>query len=182
MIEDDEIIDMYFLRNEEAIAATSGKYGNYCGTVARNILGSIEDSEECVNDTWLKTWNAIPPDRPFNLKAFLGRITRNLSIDRWRKKRKSLSETEICIDELEECIPDLSGNASESLEVREALNGFLKTLKERDRIVFIKRYWYVYGVNEIAKSMSMTETNVKTVLMRTRNKLKEYLEKEGINL
>ncbi len=180
MIEDDKIIEMYFGRNEEAISATSGKYGGYCGTIAHNILNSIEDSEECVNDTWLKAWNSMPPDKPFNLKAFLGRITRNLSIDRWRKKRSSATETAVCIDELVECVAREADVVSEDFEIREALNSFLLGLKERDRLIFIKRYWYVYKISEIAKDMSMSEYNVKTVLMRTRNKLREHLEKEGI--
>ncbi len=183
-MEDRNIIDLYWQRSEEAIAMTASKYGPYCRSIAWNILYNSEDTEECVNDTYLRAWNTIPPQRPRILQTFLGKITRNLSLDRWRKihAQKRESCVLLALEELEECIPGSDGNLSEDLAIREALNGFLRSLKPEQRKVFLRRYWYFCPVKEIAEDYGISESKVKMLLLRTREKLKAHLESEGVVL
>ena len=150
-------------------------------------LFSEEDAEECVNDTWLKAWNAIPPSRPMRLSLFLGTITRNLSLDRWKGKKamkRGRGETQVALEELSECIPnnDCTEDAVEAAELERLLNSFLHTLPERDCNVFLRRYWYVEDYAAIAERYGLKLNTVKTSLFRTRNKLKDFLMKEGIVL
>lgn len=178
------IIELYFLRDEKAIEESRLKYGSYCHSIAYNILGSKEDSEECVNDTWLGAWNAIPPNRPHKLALFLGGITRKISIDLFRKRtagKRGGGETAICLEELEECTGkgDCGG---EALELKDALDRFLDRTKPKAKKVFVLRYWYMLTVKETARLCGMTEGQVKMSLKRTREKLKKFLEKEGIEI
>ncbi|MCM1099962.1 MAG: sigma-70 family RNA polymerase sigma factor [Clostridium sp.] len=184
---DTDILDLYWKRDEQAIAETQKSYGNYCYSIAWHILRSGEDSEECVNDTWLKAWNAIPPTRPQRFAIFLGTITRNLSFDRWKRKntlKRGSGEMEIALDELAECVPALGNTEDivEEAELRRSLNVFLSTLKERERNVFLRRYWYAEEYSEIAKRYGLKLNTVKTILFRVRGRLRTFLEEEGVVL
>ena len=191
-MEDEKIIEMYFARNDDAITETELKYGNYCYQVAFNILRYREDSEECVNDTWLRAWNTIPPERPSCFKLFLAKITRNLSLDRYRKKAakkrggdKNLEYMDEIISELGECVPAEVSDVEEeviSSELRDIINDFMYTLSERDRCVFLMRYFYGREMGYIAKKCGIREDNTRKILFRTRQKLKDCLEKEGYEL
>lgn len=183
-MEDIQIIELYFKRAESAITETAAKYGAYLKYIAYNILKSREDTEESTNDTYMKVWNAIPPERPACFKAFIGRIARNTAINLYNKynalKRKG---SEVALDELAECIPDPNAdNLSEDKTIRESLNAFLRELPEEPRRIFVRRYWYMSPVREIAKDFKFTESKVKMSLMRTRNALKEHFAREGISI
>lgn len=186
-MKDEEIVALYWARSEHAIAETAQKYGAYCTAIARAILESPEDSEECVNDTWLGAWNSLPPHRPTVLSAFLGKITRNLSLNRREKNRaakRGRGEVPKALEELSECLPH-PATVEQALEERELealLNRFLDTLSEDARRIFLKRYWYFCPVKRIADDLAMGESRVKMSLLRTRNALKRYLEQEGITL
>ncbi len=185
-MEDKEIIDLYFERSERAITETDSKYGAYCNTIAYNILQNSEDTEECKNDTYLKLWNTMPPERPYHLKAFIGRITRNLAInmyDKIRAQKRGGGSFEICLDELAECIADNANPyVSEDSVVTECLNSFLRKLPSEPRNIFIRRYFYMDSTSDIAKRFGFKETKVRVTLKRTRDKLKIFFEKEGICL
>lgn len=186
-MKDTEIVDLYFQRDEAAITQSQLSYGNYCYSIAFHVLHTKEDSEECVNDTWMRAWNSIPPTRPQKLSIFLGTITRNLSFDRWKQKnavKRGNGEMEATLDELAECVPD-KNNTEEIVEERELqrhINAFLGTLKEKDRNIFLRRYWYAEEYSEIAACYGLNLNTVKTTLFRVRGKLKEYLEKEGVTV
>ena len=185
-MEDRQIIELYFDRNEQAIAETQKKYGAYCHTVAIGILTSREDAEECVNDTYLHAWNAIPPQRPQFLSAFLAKITRNLAISRYRsthREKRGAGQLPLALEELQNCLPaSTGGDPAEDLALREALNDFLRNLPEPSRGIFLRRYWFVRSVAEIAAEMGMKESRVKMILLRTREKLREHLAREGIEV
>lgn len=190
MISDEQIISLYWSRSQEAIAQTDAKYGRYCYTIAWRILYSPEDTEECVNDTWLKTWNAIPPKRPQLLRAFLGKITRNLALNRYENahaRKRGNAQVHVCIDELGECIPDAlrsreMEDISDRLALTQILNDFLEQLGEEERRFFLQRYWYALSVKEIAQENGAGLSKVKMSLLRTREKLKIHLEKEGVTV
>ena len=185
-MEDTAIIDLYFERNEKAIEETDRKYGNYCYTVADNVLNNREDSEECVSDTWLRAWNSMPPKRPSVLRAFLAKITRNLAFDRYRARgaaKRGGGTMEAVLDELAECA-DVSGNwnaeeAYAAKELKEAINSFAETLPERECDLFVRRYFFAEGISDIAKRYQMTENNTAVTLSRIRKKLRKYLEEGG---
>ena len=185
-MEDRKIVDLYFERSETAISETQKKYGKYCYSIAYNILSSSLDAEECENDTYLRAWEAIPPERPRLLKSFLGRITRNLAFDRYDRDHalKRGGSTELALEELSECIPssDDGRDVSDEIALSEAINRFLGALPKQTRIVFLRRYWYLYSISDIAKDLGLSESNVKVMLMRTRRKFKDHLEKEGISI
>ncbi len=184
-MEDSRIIDLYFARAEEAITQTEAKYGAYCRSIALNILKSREDSEECVSDTWLHAWNAMPPQRPGVLSAFLGRITRNLSFDRYkaaRAEKRGGGSLPLALEELSQCIAG-RGGVDEALDGRElarCIDAFLRTLPERECSMFLRRYWFVDGIEAIALRFSVKPNTVKSILFRTREKLRAYLQQEGI--
>ena len=184
-MEDSKIIDLYWARKEQALAETDAKYGSYCRTIARNILRNFEDTEECVSDTWLHAWNSMPPQRPGILSAFLGRITRNLSFDRCKYQqaaKRGGGALPLALDELGECIP-ASGRVEHELEKKElaaAIDRFLRTLPERECSMFLRRYWYVDSVQSIAARYAIKENTAKSILFRTREKLRRYLAGEGI--
>lgn len=184
-MEDEKIIDLYWQRQELALVHTEQKYGAYCRTIAQNILKNREDSEECVSDTWLHAWNAIPPKRPDVLSAFLGKITRNLSLDRYKAAhadKRGGGSVPAALSELEECIPAAHGveSALESKTLSKAIDTFLRTLPERECNLFLRRYWYADSLRDVAKRYGMNENSVKSILFRTREKLRKYLEQEGI--
>lgn len=186
-LEDEKIIDLYFSRDEAAVTATQRKYGRYLHTISWNVLRSEEDAEECVNDTYMRAWNAIPPTHPDNLKAFLAKIVRNLSLNRLESenaKKRGGSETDAALEELEECIADRRNVESEvdGKLLAESINAFLGTLPEKYRVVFMQRYFYLYPVNVIAEKNGYTVSNVKSLLFRARNRLKDYLKEEGFDL
>ena len=186
-MEDHEIIELFLERSEQAITGLHSKYGKRCMQIAMNILNDSLDAEECVNDTWLRAWKAIPPSRPQRLELFLGTITRNLSFDRWKNKnalKRGNGEMEATLDELAECVPSAfsTEEAVEEAELKRLINCFLGTLKEQERNVFLRRYWYAEEVSEIAKRYDMKLNTVKTTLFRVRGKLKFYLEQEGVVL
>ena len=183
-MEDKKIVDLYWERSEAAILETQTKYGRYCHHIAYNILFSEEDAAECVNDTYIKAWRAMPPHRPERLSAFLGKITRNTALDYCihNNAKKRSGYTTLILDEMEECIPDPKSKTdlSDELALKDAINGFLQSLPQQTRIIFLRRYWYLSPIREIARDYDLTESNVKVTLHRTRNKFKHYLEKEGI--
>jgi RNA polymerase sigma-70 factor (ECF subfamily) len=183
-MDDNRIIDLYFTRDEHAIEMTDAKYGKLLNHVAYTILHSAPDSEECVNDTYMKAWGAMPPERPNILSAYLSKITRNLSLNRYlqNKARGRMMTTERVFEEIAECVPDGAGPISEDIALKDAINGFLESMTIVSRKIFVKRYFYMMTVNEISIDMKTSVSNVKVSLMRTRNKFKDYLEKAGISI
>lgn len=184
---DIEIVQIFFDRNPSAIDEIAKKYGAYCKTIAMNILGNNEDAEECINDTYLNIWNSIPPYRPNNLAAFLGKVTRNLSFNRFKQKKtlkRGGGEITLVLEELGDCVSGDSniGQEFDRQELVNAINAFLDTLSEEKRNVFIKRYWYSDSVSEIAKIHVITEGKVSMLLGRTRKKLRLYLLERGFEL
>lgn len=184
-MEDSQIVALYWERNTGAIDRTTEKYGKYCMAIARNILQSPEDAEECVNDAWLAAWNSIPPNRPASLATFLGRLTRNRAIDRLRaqqSKKRGEGAVSLPLEELSELIPAGAGPESELLfqELVQAINAFLDTLAAAERNVFLCRYWYFDSIAEIGGSLGFSESKVKSMLHRTRKKLHRILQKEGL--
>ena len=186
-MEDNEIVDLYWERKETAITASSDKYGSYCHAISYNILHNSEDAEECVNDTWLGAWNSIPPQRPERLSTYFGKITRNLSLNRFKRytaEKRGLGQTILVLSELEDCIPDRTNVEQiidEQILVR-AINAFLYSQPEQRRNVFIRRYWHFFSIRDIAKTYGMSESKVASMLFRMRKDLKRDFEKEGINL
>ena len=183
-MEDNQIVELYFQRKADAIKETDSKYGSYCFAIADNILHNREDSEECVNDTWLSAWNAMPPQRPNMLRMFLAKITRNLSFNRFHARnaeKRGGGEINLVLDELAECIANESDTENEYLakELEQCIRLFVRELPEREGNVFVRRYFFTEPVSMIAKRYGMTENNVMVTLSRTRKKLKAHLEKEG---
>lgn len=183
-MEDNKIVELYWKRDELAISESDQKYGRYCRTIAYNILFSQQDSDECVNDTWHNAWRVIPPEKPSRLQYFLGRITRNLALDRYgyNKAQRRNADLETAIDEYYECIPNGEFSVEDELILKNLINSFLESLDSRTRIIFLRRYWYALSVQEIAKKMGMSESHVSVILHRTRNRFKDYLKKEGITV
>ena len=184
-MDDKQIIDMYLERNEQAVSATAEKYGKYCRYIAKNILGNDEDAKEIQNDTYLKIWNTIPPNIPSSLKSYAGMICRQLALNRAESKNsdKRGGCVDLLLDELSECLPDGSENdIADSLALKDALKSFLVSLPEKSKRVFVMRYWYACSISEIADNCTLTESGVSMLLLRTRKKLKAYLEKEGYSL
>ena len=186
-MEDREIVNLYWERNTSAIKETDTKYGGYCKAIAKNILGNHEDAEECVNDTYLNTWNSIPPNRPNVLSTYLGKITRNLSFDRFRHRhaeKRGGGEIELILDELDECVSDTDSveQEVEKKELVQAINRYLDTLTQEKCSIFLCRYWYAISVSEIAARFGMSEGNVSVTLNRIRHQLKNYLEERGYDL
>lgn len=185
-MEDAQILDLYFARSEQAIRETDLKFGRYCLTIAYNILRNNEDSEECKNDTYIKAWNAIPPKKPDNFRAYLGKIARNIALNMYEymhRKKRDVNSTEAILDELSECIPDPGSDVEQTAEstlIRDSINQFLGTLSADNRRIFVRRYWYASPIEEIAQEYGFSVSKVKTSLMRTRSKLKKHLESEGI--
>lgn len=186
-MEDSQIIELYWKRSELAITETQKKYAGLCHSIAFNILADQGDAEECVNDTWLKAWNGIPPQRPRCLSAFLSRITRNQALKRYERnnaQKRGGGQVPLALEELSGCIPDpmaITQVGSEG-ELTRLLNEFLSRLQPQTRKIFLRRYWNLEPVRDIAKACGISESKAKVTLFRTRKKLKEYLEQEGIAL
>ena len=186
-MEDRQIIEGFFRRDENAISAVAEKYGGYCFAIANNILGQNEDAEECVNDTWLKTWDAIPPARPNCLRLFLAKITRNLAFNRVKaqnRRKRGGGEITLALEEIGEFLPssDRAETRAEEEEFMQSVSRFLRTLSRRDSGIFIRRYFYVESAKAIAEKYGMNEGGVQKLLLRTRDKLKHHLESEGYTL
>ena len=182
-MDDVQIIELFFARDERAIKETDKKYGKLCFRVAKNFLLSSEDAEECVNDTYLVAWNKIPPTHPNNLMAFICKITRVLSLKRLEQLRAAKrSALEIVpLSELEDILPDSRiAPAVEDGEISKAISAFLRAEQEDARNVFLRRYWFSDSIRDIAERYSFTESKVKAMLFRSRNRLRKYLKKEGI--
>ena len=184
-MEDHAIIELYWERSEDAISKTAAKYGGYCYTIAYNILSNNEDAEESVNDTWLAAWNTMPPRRPKLLAAFLGKMTRYISLDRWKNRtarKRGGGEVPLVIEELEECISGEDSVEKEYLqkEFAKSLNQFVEDLPDVERKVFLCRYWYMDSIETIAERFGFSESKVASMLHRTRGKLRKMLEQEGI--
>lgn len=184
-MEDSAILDMYFARSEQAITETDRKYGPYCYSVAYHILENRQDSEESVNDTYYSAWRGIPPRRPRQLGIFLGRITRNLAIDRWRERRagkRGGGEMQLALDELSGCVPGGESPEGEVLrrELLKSVAAFLGTLPETERSVFLCRYWYFDSAQDIALHFGFSSGKVRSMLHRTRKKLQSHLKREGL--
>ena len=183
-MDDKSIVDLYFSRNEEAISQTDKKYGRYCYAIAYNILTNKEDAEESVSDTYMTAWSAIPPRRPSVLSTFLGKITRHISIDRWRERsaaKRGGGEITIALEELEDCVAGMQNVEMdyERKEIVKAYVRFLDTLPITERRVFLCRYWYVESIETVADKFGYSQSKVKTMLYRTRAKLRKQLAKEG---
>lgn len=183
-MEDKKIIELYWDRNESAISETDKKYGRYCHYIAFNILFSDQDADECVNDTYLAAWNAMPPHKPQLLSAFLGKLTRNISLNRYEASHaeKRIPRSDIILEEAFDLIPDSGDPPSTRLVLSEAIDKFLSSLTKRTRIIFLRRYFYMCSIKEIADSLALSESNVKAILSRTRKSFRAFLEKEGINI
>ncbi len=184
-MDDERIVALYFERAEQAISETQRKYGNYCRAIARNILCDDGEAEECENDTYLRAWNAIPPARPRFLRAFLSKITRHLALDRYAAKTAAKRNASLCTisEELATCLPDVSqGDSGEQLALSDAINRFLSELPHRTRVIFVRRYFYLLSMHEIARDLRLGESHVKVLLHRTRNALRHFLEKDGFCL
>ena len=183
-MDDKSIVDLYFSRSQDAITQTDKKYGPYCYSIAYNILTNKEDAEESVNDTYMTAWGAIPPRRPSVLSTFLGKITRHISIDRWRERsatKRGGGEVPLALEELNDCISGMQDVEME-YERKEILNAYVKfldTLPATERRVFLCRYWYVESIETIADKFGFSQSKVKTMLHRTRAKLRKQFAKEG---
>jgi len=186
-VDDTDILDLFFARQEEAIDKTKLKYGQRLLRSAMNILHNNQDAEECVNDTLLKAWNSIPPNRPTMLGAFLAKISRNLAINKWKSKdaaRRGGGETTIMLGELEDCIPSPKNGGPETeyetKQLSQSINDCLSTLDQASRVAFVLRYFHGESIASICNRFNMGESKVKSILFRTRKKLKAHLEKEGV--
>ena len=186
-MDDAKIVQLYWDRNEQAIPASADKYGNYCTSIAKNILGNREDAEECVNDTYLSAWNAMPPHRPTILSTFLGKITRNLSIKHYNRStadKRGGGQITVVLDEIAEFVSDMDSVEQEidHKELVKTIDAFLGTLSIEKRGIFIRRYWYFDKISDIASEFGMTENHVSVVLSRLRLKLHNYLLERGFEL
>ncbi len=184
-MDDEKIVDLFFQRDERAIAETTAKYGAMCGKIAYGILGNPQDSEEIVNMSYLQVWNAIPPNRPHPFSPYLAKIVRNLALNMLKAEqaqKRCSGEFLVSLDELDECVPDKGNAPSDSFHIRDCLNSFLKMQKRQARIIFVLRYFYCESIEDIAERTGFSESKVKSTLFRLRSKLRDYLESEGISV
>jgi len=185
-MEDERIMDLYWQRDERAIPETARKYGAFCAAIAGNVLPDRRDAEECVNDTWLRAWEAMPPQRPRLLRPFLGRITRNLALHLWEKSRaqKRGGGMTLLLDELAECVPSASGveEQLEAAELGRLISAWLRTLPADDRRLFLRRYWNGLPLQALAAETGQTSERLAQRMYRLRQALKAYLERNGVTL
>ncbi len=181
-MEDERIVELFFARSEEALVETQRKFASYCRYIAYQILHSHEDAEECVNDAYLKLWQTIPPERPRDLRHFLGCITRRLALHRleYEQAKKRRCPVVVSIEEYAECLPDGAETPADAVALGEAIDGFLRSLPQETRVMFLRRYWYHLSIREIAEGMGRSEGSVKVTLHRTRNRFRAYLEEEEL--
>ncbi|MBQ7669808.1 MAG: sigma-70 family RNA polymerase sigma factor [Clostridia bacterium] len=182
LLSDDDITELYFERNEDALAATERKYGRLFLSIAAGITGSAEDAAECVNDAYMKLWKSIPPEKPRSLRAYGAKIVKNLSVNRAEYNCAERRGGGEIMAELDESVPDESASEIEERELSSTIDSFLRTLDRENRVVFVLRYWHCMSVENVAKRVGCSVSNVKSKLFRTRKKLKDYLEKEGVSL
>ena len=179
----EKLTKLFFDRDERAIRETQKEYGEYCLSVAYNVVGNRLDAEECVNDAYLRVWNSIPPARPNNFKAFIAKITRNLAVDKIKHKTaQKRSAARVAFEELEATLSSEELFISDGVgieELQKAINSFLYTQTPRNRAIFILRYFYCESVSSVARKMGTSESNTSKILTKTREELKEYLQKEG---
>lgn len=186
-MDDGQIVQFYWDRDERAIPATADKYGNYCTAIAKNILGIPEDAEECVNDTYMRAWNSMPPHRPNVLSAFLGKITRNVSLNRYKQNtagKRGGGEVPAVLEEIAELVSDTDSVEQEvdRRELVKAIDAFLDRLPTEKRSLFLCRYWYFDSVSNLASRFGMTENHVSVTLNRLRRKLHNDLLERGFDL
>lgn len=186
-MKDSEIVELYMRRDQAAIPETEKKYGNYLFKISYNILENREDVSECVNDTYLKTWNSIPPKKPDRLAPFLGKIIRNISLNRFKlytAQKRGGKSADIILSELDECISSMENTESKAEEkiIVSVIEKFLYSQPEFKRNIFVLRYWYIYSLKDISKIYKISENRVATILFRMRKDLKNNLEKEGVYL
>ncbi len=186
-MDDSKIIDLYWARDQYAISITNLKYGPYCTTIAYNVLESRQDAEECVNDTWLRAWNTMPPQRPRVLSAFLGKITRNLALTRRERdtaKKRGGGQVPLILEELGDCVSgkDDVGREAEYKELLAAIDGFLTALPQRRRALFLRRYWYSDSIADAAARCGMSVSTAAMTLTRLRRELRQYLTERGFDL
>ena len=184
-MEDEKIIELYFERSESAISETAEKYGNYLYKIAFNILSDNEDSEESVNDTYMSAWNTIPPEKPNVFSAFLSKITRYISLNRYRAgkaEKRGGGEIDTAFEEIEECVPDKSNiyDEIETKELAKMISDYLKKLPQTERKIFVCRYYYLDSLSDISKQFGFSQSKVASMLHRTRKKILSHLEKEGV--
>ena len=184
-MEDRDIVELFWCRDEQALAETAQKLDGYCLSIARAVLGDEEDARECVNDAYLAAWNAIPPHRPDNLAPFLGKLTRRIAVNALEKRaaaKRGGGQGDVVLEELAECLPsgDSVESAVESAELERALRRFVGTLPLQTRQIFVCRYWHMDPITDICQRFGWSESRVKTSLCRTRQKLRHYLEKEDL--
>ena len=181
-MDDRAIVELFWARSERAVAEAEAKYGGLCFSVAQRIVPTREDAEECVQDALVHAWEAIPPQRPERLGAFLAKITRNLALDRVRleaREKRGGRELILAYEELEAVLSD-GGSLADELALRQVLQSFLGALPQKTRAIFLRRYWYFQPIREIAKELSVSESRVKMTLLRTRNALREHLKQEEL--
>lgn len=186
-MEDSRIVDLYWQRDQRAVEETQAKYGRYCHAIANNILENAADAEETVNDAWLGAWNSIPPHRPVMLGAYLGKLTRRAALTKWqaaRAAKRGGGEAALVLEELADCIPGGTDpeRELEAAELSRILRAFVDTLRPEERRVFVRRYWYLDNLDTIAAHRGESLSKVKSMLFRTRNKLRNHLKKEGYDL
>ena len=184
-MEDQQIVELLFARDERALAEIEKKYSRYCRAISMNILESEPDAEECVNDAYLQTWNSIPPNKPNSLSGYLGKLIRNISINRftYNNAQKRNNRFDVLLSELEECLSDTDAEAAfEEGALAPVLDAFLESLPKEARMVFVRRYWYSDSIEELAEMFGMSVSKIKSLLFRTRGKLRQVLEKEHIEV
>jgi RNA polymerase sigma-70 factor (ECF subfamily) len=178
-MDDERIIELFWLRSEDALTECKIKFGGYCRTIAKNILGNAEDADECINDTWFRAWNAIPPTRPTRLKSFLGKVTRNLALDKYEAshtQKRGGGMIEIALEELADIpIPETNDE-----NITQVINGFLHSEPPESTDIFLMRYWYLHSIKEISFEYGYSESKITSLLFRMRKRLKEKLESEGL--
>lgn len=185
-MDDKQIIDMFLSRDENAITAISQKYKNYCYKIVYNILGNRQDTEECLNDSYLKVWNSIPPTIPERLSVFLGKIARHTALNLFEKNsaKKRGGNVSTVSDEFFQCFSGVDewNNMTHNIHIKELLNSFLENLSQEKRIVFLQRYWYICSIEKISLEHGYSKSKTKMMLSRIREELKNFLEKEGVEL
>jgi len=186
-MKDEEIVELFWNRSEESVQELARKYEKYCYYIAYSILNNHEDAQECVNDAYYHTWDSIPPQKPNKLSTYVGKLTRNLALNKWEHynaKKRGLGEVPLVLEELQECIP--GGNHVEEIVdkifLEKVFNDFLGTLSKEKRIIFMRRYWYMSSIREITKDFNMSESKVKMMLFRMRKEFRDFLEEEGVQI
>lgn len=184
-MDDKEIVRLFWQRSERAISETSVKYGKLCGKIACGILGNPQDGEEIVNHAYMRLWETIPPKNPEPFMPYLAKIVRNLALNRYKAEhtqKRFSGEFDLSLDEIDECVPDRKGAQSGAEEIRDCLNAFLERQKPEVRSVFVMRYFFCESLEDIAKKTGYSVGKLKSILFRTRNKLRNFLESEGISI